>query len=99
MKYKAGVSIRKLQPQMVLAMHELEYLYQDLNEDLVITSGDDGKHSRNSWHYHGLAIDIRTRNLKAMTPEGMANAIREVLPEGYEVMVESTHIHLEYDPK
>ena len=98
MKYKPGVSIRKLQPQIVLALMEIERLYADLDQDLVITSGDDGKHSDASLHYEGLAIDIRTRNLTLMTPEGIAQAIREVLPEGYDVIVESTHIHLEYDP-
>lgn len=67
-------------------------LYKSRGEDLYITSLRDGNHRDGSFHYDGLAFDIRYG--KATIQE-----IRETLGPGWDIVFETTHIHCEYDPK
>jgi len=66
----------------------------------VITSITDGKHSAvNSLHYSGAAVDFRIKNIPdAYDKESVALLIRERLTKDYQVVLESTHIHIEYHP-
>ena len=72
----------------------------------TITSLNDGRHSRKSFHYHGMALDIRTRDegpTYAQWPlelkNQIADALRNALGGDYDVVVESTHLHVEFDAK
>lgn len=70
-----------------------------------ITSVMDGKHMVGSKHYEGNAFDLRTwadeygtqasRSEKAY----LAYRLQEVLGCDWDIVIESTHIHCEYDPK
>lgn len=59
----SNVNLNTIQEPLEAYMFELseltgsEGLYKDV--DLLITSGDDGKHSKNSKHYVGGALDLR----------------------------------------
>lgn len=79
------------------------YLIADIMErtgEYTITSILDGKHGPNSLHYKGLAFDLRTRHLKDLPNVNMiARQIRDELGRNYDVVVESDHIHVEYDKK
>lgn len=100
MRIKPGVSVRALRPQLLLAVLAADRLMAAMSVDLVITSGDEGQHSRGSRHYSGLALDFRSRDLvDHETKLGVANALRECLGDEYDVLLEETHIHVEYDPK
>lgn len=67
---------------------------------VTVTSMRDGRHGPNSRHYAGLAVDLRTRHL---TPEQKAEwlaTLRANLdPQGFDTVLESNHLHIEYDPK
>jgi hypothetical protein len=63
----------------------------------TITSCIDGKHKRASKHYTGCAVDLRIWNI--VDVEKAAMELRQALTDDYDVVVESDHIHLEYDPK
>ena len=63
----------------------------------VITAGLDGKHKKGSKHYKGRALDFRTRQLD--DPQAFTVEIRTKLGDAYDVVLESTHLHIEYDPK
>ena len=67
------------------------------NYVMTITSGNDGKHMRNSLHYENKAIDIRTSDMK--NPELTAKLIQLTFVEELDVVMEKDHIHIEYQPK
>lgn len=76
-----------------------EAVMNEYNVDLVITCGTNGQHGRSSHHYIGLAVDIRTRDLQEEYKLVVANKIMNALGAEYDVVLESTHIHIEFDPK
>ena len=61
---KRGVKVAGIKPEILLAIQEAREIYRDMNDaTLVITSALDGTHMKNSLHYKGLAVDLRTRHL------------------------------------
>jgi uncharacterized protein YcbK (DUF882 family) len=100
-KIKSGVSLKLMTPQMAIAALVVAQVYDahQINE-CVITSGSDGKHSKNSLHYKGLALDFRTRDIKTVIYRKLiAQEIRDALGSDFDVVVESDHIHVEFDVK
>lgn len=68
----------------------------------VVTSGRDGKHSRQSVHDEGKALDLRISNLP-LPPAGLARfgsnlaiALVQVLGPYWFLVLEKDHFHLEY---
>lgn len=104
-KFKSGVSLN-LQPEMSRALPLIEAAHADalLTRGAIITSGDDGIHSQGSLHYVGLALDLRTNDLTNVEVSRLAVALRKRLNGSaqvnrpYQVVIEPTHIHVEYDP-
>jgi hypothetical protein len=96
---KAGVDLRGLQPQMVLAFFMIQTVYYRKGYVCTITSCSDGKHGPNSLHYSGKALDIRTRNVMPLDLPGIVKDIKESLGEQFDVVLEGDHIHVEFDPK
>lgn len=96
---KAGVDLRGLTPQMAVAYTIACTVYQRHNYDCVITSGSDGKHGPNSLHYSGKALDLRTNNLRSESVHPIYLKLKQALGEQFDVVLESDHIHLEWDPK
>lgn len=85
---------------MLLALSRIEQIYNKFGYSLVVTSTDDGHHKVGSLHYHGLAADIRSRELSDADRDSIVHAISTRLTDldpNYQVIVESTHIHVEYD--
>jgi len=77
-----------------------ESVYRDRGYDCVVTSAIDGVHSHGSRHYSGLAVDLRTRNIDAEDMKRMVfNDIKHALGADFDVVLEETHLHIEFDPK
>lgn len=97
---KAGVRLEGLQPQMALAAIIANDVFRSLGFNCVITSGSDGQHKHNSLHYSGMALDLRTRHIQ---DDGQKRqviaAVASALGGDFDVVLESDHAHLEYDPK
>jgi hypothetical protein len=75
-------------------------IYNSLGVPFVVTSGRDGQHMSGSLHYSGNAMDLRRHDLDAKGVTGQAvNMLRSQLGGDYDVVLESDHIHVEYDPK
>lgn len=109
MQLKQGVKIEGIKPECLVGLIIVDRYFSEQKTDFVVTSVKDGKHGENSLHYGGYAFDVRIRHLDgipasfssedklmAMT---YAKDLRERMGGLFDVVVESDHIHIEYDPK
>ena len=95
MNYKNGVKVNGIKPEMVLAI----MVVNNIIPGATITSVVDGKHSRTSLHYVGYAIDVRTRDIEPSVQTEYVRQIKVALTDEYDVILESDHIHIEFQPK
>ena len=95
---KNGVCIDGMKPEILLAIVAMHECYQRRGKTLMLTSVGDGKHMQGSKHYQGLAFDCRISNLGVGEPEKIAKELRLALHPLFDVVLESDHIHVEYDP-
>ena len=100
MELKQGVKPLGIKTEIILAVFIASEVYKSFEVDFVITSITDGKHSQqNSFHYSGNAIDIRIKNIPAKKMiDDIFLEIRRRLTKDYQVILEPTHIHIEYQP-
>ena len=97
---KPGVSVRGLRPEMCVALQVAEPIFLGEGVALVVTSAVDGRHKRGSLHYVGLAVDLRTRDLATKKNRTRVHKkLRKALGDEYDVVLEKTHMHVEFDPK
>lgn len=92
-----------MKPQIVFAIMIADQVYASHGQlEMWLTSVDDSTHSHGSRHYSGLAIDIRTKDIPGGSLGNKARAIHATLKsrldKEYDVILESDHIHVEYDP-
>ena len=97
MKIKAGANIQGLDIKMRSVLIAADKIWKSLGRELVITAGLDGEHSAGSLHYYGLAVDMRTRYFSESEKQTAAKRLREVLGCGFDIVLHSTHIHVEYN--
>lgn len=98
MKLKQGASLAGVVWQMFYAAIIAEGIFKKYGAtELIITAGTDGTHSENSLHYEGRALDLRTWDVSDVT--AVAAELRRKLGKNYDVVIEKTHLHVEYDPK
>ena len=74
-----------------------EEIWEDHGETLVVTCGLDGTHSAGSLHYYGLALDFRTYYFSDQTKKEVARRLQEFLGDDFDVVLEATHCHVEWD--
>ena len=98
MKLKKGVKLRGVQPQIALAMVVADQVYRDFDAVLVVTSVCDRRHSSTSLHYSGNAFDCRISNVPNAAA-AVADTIKNRLGYEFDVVLESDHIHVEWQPK
>ena len=107
MEIKPGVKLLGIRPELLIGADVVESVFKSYGLEAVVTSAIDGKHKRASAHYSGRALDFRIRNISGYAEEGNAardvqaifQKIRQKAGENFDVVLESNHIHFEYDPK
>ena len=101
MKLKPGVDIQGLQPEALLGLFIADGARRDLDrKELTVTSIKDGKHMKGSLHYKGLAFDVRTRDIGLLEfKERFKLDLEFKLGPQVDVVLEKTHMHIEFDPK
>lgn len=99
MKFKEGIKINGVKPELTLALIIADKVWSNYHQDLVVTELTGGKHGTASLHYVGLAVDLRTHYFTNTEKELVAKDLKEALGENYDVVVEKTHIHIEFQPK
>lgn len=105
MRLKPGVRLSKLTPQMVLAAIIIGDVYHSLDQSCscTITSCNDSKHSDDSLHYDGNAIDTRTHDFNG-DKDRLRMEVKAALGNDFDVVLEAVgtpneHLHTEYQPK
>ncbi len=106
-QFKEGVSVDGVTKECIEGMFIVAQYYSLFQDrDLVVTSVTDGKHGDNSLHYKGNAFDHRTWTtptsgiqLSPDEKQSIAIELYKRLGDKWDVVVERTHIHCEYDPK
>lgn len=96
---KRNVKTLGIKPELLLALLVADGVYKTFDVELVVTSIVDGKHSRTSRHYLGIAADLRTRYFTKQQIKLVAMELRRRLGKDYLVLVEKTHIHLSWKPQ
>ncbi len=93
------IGLQNLQPQIVLALIIVDQVMKRAGQEALITSINDARHGKTSLHYNGCAVDIRSRwfthpvQILAMCKEALGSS-----PD-FDIILESDHYHLEYQPK
>lgn len=99
MRFKDGVDLSGVRPELVLAMSVADGVYNAFGEMLVITSVMDGEHMPASLHYVGAAFDCRYPVHSDAVVRSVVSQLRRALGPQYDVVEEETHLHIEFQPK
>lgn len=65
----------------------------------VVTALSDGKHMDKSLHYRGYAADLRSRDIPPGDVPTLILEISKQVGPAFDIVQESDHIHIEYDPQ
>ncbi len=95
---KEGVNIRGLHISMRKVLKAASRIWKEAGQELVVTAGLDGDHSQWSFHYYGRAVDLRSRYFSAEEVWEVVNKLHDAIGSDYDIIVHTTHIHVEYDP-
>jgi hypothetical protein len=106
---KSGVILTEVHPAMVAAWPTIMQVLRRHGLNTTLTSGRDGTHMEGSYHYHWplQACDFRTwdpdeppgTQLSQERKEAIAEDLRRELGEPFQVVVERTHLHVEFDER
>lgn len=96
MLIKAGVDISKLNREIRRALPKIQNVLMRHGIEFVITSTYEGTHGDGSLHYCNDAIDCRGPKVGGGDCE---KHLKVILGKDYDVVSESDHIHVEFDPK
>lgn len=88
-----------LTPYALFALLVAERAYAKFGFDCEVTCGPNGTHMRGSKHYVGNAFDLRTKHIPEQILPSIVKELTEALGEDYDVLLEATHLHVEFDPK
>ena len=97
MKIKSGVQVGGIQPEMILALMVAEPILEDYGQDLVITSCTDSQHSKNSRHYIGYGLDLRSRDVQTSDISLLVDDLKLALGSEYYVAFETHHFHIQFN--
>jgi len=96
---KEGVDIDGLHPGMIRALPTICNVFYSFESPAVCTSGTDGEHMEGSLHYQHKALDWRIWYIEEERLPHLVDIMQRELGPDYDVVQESTHIHVEYDKR
>lgn len=105
MKLKEKVDVVGLKTEMITVLRVGVAAFAASGHECIVTSALDGNHGDDSLHYDGYALDFRIKHLgktkkdRKELVESVALHFGASLGADYDVVIEDTHIHVEYDPK
>jgi len=96
MLLKAGVDISRLERNTRRSLNKVAFIFSEARELFIITSTYEGNHGEGSLHYANQAYDVRLPDDSKLR---ILAKIKEKLGSDFDVVLERTHYHIEYDPK
>ena len=97
---KDGVRLSDLKPQTLMAVMVAWAIFAILGaNEFILTSVNDSVHSPKSLHRFGYAVDVRIWVLPEPKRIMATRKIADALGDDFDVVLESDHLHIEYDPK
>lgn len=101
MLLKRGVTLLGVKPELIIGLMVADTVYPANGEELTVTSITDGRHSKSSRHYIGMAADLRTNDISKLNTDIILMQLREQLPEFY-ILLENEgapneHIHMQFN--
>jgi len=95
MLLKAGVDISRLKREIRRSLPIAAAVLASFGEELTVTETYGGVHGEGSLHYSDDAYDLRRplENATIIVSQFMA-----AMGTAFDVVLESNHIHVEYDP-
>ena len=99
MQLKTNVRLADLKPQCVLAIIVANDVYKLFDKELVVTSIDDSVHHAGSLHPSGFAFDLRSSYFTSQQIQFVLAALKASLTTDFDIIFETDHFHIEYDPK
>ena len=99
MRLKPGVRIHGIRPEMLVALQVAAGVFAERGLACIVTSATEGRHGRNSLHYVGCAVDLRSRHVPPEDVDPIAARLRFALGADFDVVVEPTHFHIEFQPE
>lgn len=94
-----GARIAGIKPEMLVAIAVANEVFNQHGQDCVVTACTDGKHGDHSLHAFGYAVDLRTRSFAPEKINTIAQLIARRLSTEYDIVIESDHLHVEFDPR
>ena len=93
-----------LRPELKFGLDLCKEICSDLGYPFIITSLNDGRHSRTSLHYDGAAADFRSKHMFETDKKAALARMRAVLHKNFDLLLEypdkdNEHFHLEWQPK
>ena len=101
-RFKSGVSLFGLHSEILWAIDRARDVWSICApgvDYLTVTSGRGGAHSLRSFHFLGLAADLRTRDLTEVQKKETVAALKARLGDNFDVVLETDHLHVEYQPE
>lgn len=88
-------------PEIERARRIVVEVWKRYGYQVTLTSGEEetASHAPGSLHYVGLAEDYRTHDVALSHLRDMVADVRQRLGSDYDVVLESDHLHIEFDPK
>ncbi len=105
LKFKPGVEVKLLDTLLLRGLVALAEMFERAGvPELTITSVNDGTHKVGSFHYTGLAVDIRSKVIDPAVVERVRKHFLDLYDFDFDLIWESRglvneHLHLEYDPR
>jgi len=96
MLLKAGVDISRLERNTRRSLNVVAMIFSEERELFIITSTYEGNHGEGSLHYANQAYDVRPPDDSRLR---IFAKIQEQLGPDFDCVLETTHYHIEYDPK
>ncbi len=92
-----------VKPKNLVIMAACANVGNELNIEVTVTSGMDGKHSPSSLHPRGDALDVRSKTLDSEFKMIFLSKVLKRLGKSYQGFLEdegkvNEHFHFEYDP-
>jgi hypothetical protein len=102
LRFKDGVSLSNMQPQVVVGLILAEQAFATVGAECVVTSVNDGAHTTESFHYSGLAADLRIKHVHPNQRQAVVARLGDLLGPEWDVLWEAKgtdneHVHIEWD--